>query len=112
MCYRSAGGAGAGHQCAALIRKDSSSMGGRGRQVVETTAANTSFAEHGRTSRFVRGLGLAIAVGAGYFLIDWLALSLWIEPHKESVFSFTPGGFAAGLLIALGPGARWPVSVG
>ena len=87
-------------------------MGGRGRQVVETTAANTSFAEHGRTSRFVRGLGLAIAVGAGYFLIDWLALSLWIEPHKESVFSFTPGGFAAGLLIALGPGARWPVSAG
>jgi signal transduction histidine kinase len=87
-------------------------MEGSGRQVVETTAANTSFAQHGRTSRFVRGLGLAIAVGAGYFLIDWLALSLWIEPYKESVFSFTPGGFAAGLLIALGPGARWPVSAG
>jgi signal transduction histidine kinase len=87
-------------------------MEGSGRQVVETTAANTSSAQPGRTSRFVRGLGLAIAVGAGYFLIDWLALSLWIEPYKESVFSFTPGGFAAGLLIALGPGARWPVSAG
>ncbi|HEX4556866.1 MAG TPA: ATP-binding protein [Xanthobacteraceae bacterium] len=87
-------------------------MEGSGRQAVETTAANTSFAEPGRTSRLVRGLGLAIAVGAGYFLIDWLALSLWIEPYKESVFSFTPGGFAAGLLIALGPRARWPVSAG
>jgi signal transduction histidine kinase len=79
---------------------------------VETTAANISFAEHSRTSRFVRGLGLAIAVGTGYFLIDWVALGLWIEPHKESVFSFTPGGFASGLLIALGPRARWPVSAG
>ena len=79
---------------------------------MEATAANISFAEHSRISRFVRKLGLAIAVGAGYFLIDWLALSLWIEPHKESVFSFTPGGFAAGLLIVLGPGARWPVSAG
>src|SRR4029077_15274506 len=88
------------------------SVGGRGRQVGETTAANTSFAQHGRASRFARGLGLAIAAGAGYFLIDWLALSLWIEPYKESVFSFTPGGFAAGLLITLGPGARWPVSAG
>jgi signal transduction histidine kinase len=74
---------------------------------VETTAA-----QNGRGNRFVRGVWLAIAVAAGYFLIDWLALSLWIEPHKESVFSFTPGGFAAGLLIALGPRARWPVSAG
>ena len=50
---------------------------------METTAANISFAEHSRTSRFVRGLGLAIAVGTGYFLIDWVALGLWIEPHKN-----------------------------
>ena len=34
------------------------------------------------------------------------------EPFRELVFTFPPGGLASGLLIVLGPTARWPVMVG
>jgi signal transduction histidine kinase len=56
-------------------------------------------------------LGLAVAVGISYFLAARLGLALLAKPEGVAVF-WPAAGISAGLLIALGPGARWPVVVG
>ena len=56
-------------------------------------------------------IGLAIAVGIAYFLAARLSLALLTKPDGVAVF-WPAAGVAAGVLIALGPLARWPVAAG
>ena len=55
--------------------------------------------------------GLAIAVAIAYFLSARLSLLLLTKPDGVAVF-WPASGVAAGILIALGPRARWPVALG
>jgi PAS domain S-box-containing protein len=52
-----------------------------------------------------------VAVGIVYFLAARLSLALLTKPDGVAVF-WPAAGVAAGVLIALGPGARWPVAAG
>jgi signal transduction histidine kinase len=61
--------------------------------------------------RWVTGIGLAVAVGSAYFLAAQLSLGLLIEPDGVAVF-WPAAGISSGVLIALGPQARWPVAAG
>ena len=54
---------------------------------------------------------LTVAVAIAYFLAARLALALLTKPDGVAVF-WPAAGVAAGLLIALGPRARWPVVIG
>jgi signal transduction histidine kinase len=63
------------------------------------------------TRRWVGSLGLAIAVGIAYFWAARLSLALLTKPDGVAVF-WPAAGVAAGVLIALGPGARLPVAIG
>jgi len=56
-------------------------------------------------------IGLAIAVGIVYFLAARFSLSLLTKPDGVAVF-WPASGVAAGVLIALGPRAKWPVAIG
>jgi len=60
---------------------------------------------------WLSGTGLAIAVAVTYFLGARLSLSLLNKPDGVAVF-WPAAGIAAGLLIAFGPRARWPVATG
>jgi signal transduction histidine kinase len=62
-------------------------------------------------SRWVGPIGLAVAVGAVYFLAARLSLALLTKPEGVAVF-WPAAGVSAGVLIALGSRARWPVVVG
>jgi signal transduction histidine kinase len=58
-----------------------------------------------------RALLLATAVGVVYFLTAYFSLGLLVEP--DGVAAFWPAaGVSSGILIALGPQARWPVAAG
>jgi signal transduction histidine kinase len=61
--------------------------------------------------RFGRPIGLAVAVGLIYFLAARLSLGLLTKPEGVAVF-WPAAGVSAGLLIALGPPARWPIVFG
>ncbi len=62
------------------------------------------------TRRWVNSIGLAVAVGVAYFLAARLSVSLLLD---EGVAVFWPAaGISSGILIALGPRARWPVLAG
>jgi PAS domain S-box-containing protein len=63
------------------------------------------------TRRWVSAIGLAVAVGIAYFLAARLSLSLLTKPDGVAVF-WPASGVAAGVLIAVGRGARWPVAIG
>ena len=63
------------------------------------------------TTRWVGSLGLAVAVGIVYFVAAQLSLSLLTKPEGVAVF-WPAAGVSAGVLIALGPRARWPVIAG
>ncbi len=63
------------------------------------------------TSRWVSSIGLAAAVGVAYFLAARLSLALLSKPDGVAVF-WPAAGVAAGILIALGSGARLPVAIG
>jgi PAS domain S-box-containing protein len=63
------------------------------------------------TRRWLRSIGLAVSVGIAYFLAARLSLALLTKPDGVAVF-WPASGVAAGVLIALGPGARMPVAVG
>lgn len=65
----------------------------------------------GSKPRWLVWLGLAAAVGAAYFLAARLSLFLLTEPDGVAVF-WPAAGVASGILIALGPTARWPVAAG
>jgi len=60
--------------------------------------------------QWVGGIGLAAAVGAGYFLAAAFSVRLILEPEGVAVF-WPAAGLSSGLLIAL-RGARWPVLAG
>ena len=61
--------------------------------------------------QWLGSVGLAVAVGISYFLAARLSLALLTKPEGVAVF-WPAAGVAAGVLIALGPRARWPVVVG
>jgi signal transduction histidine kinase len=61
--------------------------------------------------RWVRSIGLAAAVGLGYFLAADVSVRLILKPEGVAVF-WPAAGISSGLLIALGPHVRWPVLVG
>jgi MASE1 len=56
-------------------------------------------------------IGLAVAVGIVYFVAARLSLALLTKPEGVAVF-WPAAGVSAGVLIALGSRARWPVVVG
>jgi signal transduction histidine kinase len=61
--------------------------------------------------QWVDGIRLAAAVGAAYFLAAQLSLGLLMKPDGVAVF-WPAAGISSGVLIALGPRARWPVAAG
>jgi signal transduction histidine kinase len=62
-------------------------------------------------TRWTGLIALAAAVGLAYFLAARLSLALLTKPEGVAVF-WPAAGVAAGVLIALGPRARWPVVAG
>src|SRR6476646_648298 len=56
-------------------------------------------------------IGLAAAVGLAYFLTARFSVRLILESSGVAVF-WPAAGISSGLLIALGPHARWPVLAG
>ncbi len=58
---------------------------------------------------WVSDLWLAAAVGCGYFLAARLSLSLLLKPDGVAVF-WPAAGISSGILIALGPQVRLPVT--
>src|SRR5262249_18760637 len=60
--------------------------------------------------RWIELIGLAIALGIAYFLAARLSLYL-ILPDGVAVF-WPAAGVSAGVLVGLGPRARWPVVAG
>src|SRR5215470_1805547 len=69
------------------------------------------FAVGDPTRQWVGGFGLAAVVGLGYFLAADFSVRLLLEPEGVAVF-WPAAGISSGLLIALGPHARWPVLAG
>ena len=63
------------------------------------------------TQRWVRSVGLAAAVGLTYFLTAKFSVRLILESSGVAVF-WPAAGISSGILIALGPHARWPVLAG
>ena len=63
------------------------------------------------THRWVRSIVLAAAVGLAYFLVADFSVHLILKPEGVAVF-WPAAGLSSGILIALGPHARWPVSAG
>jgi signal transduction histidine kinase len=61
--------------------------------------------------RWAGSLGIAAGVGAAYFLAAQLSLGLLMQPDGVAVF-WPAAGVSSGVLIALGPRARWPVAAG
>jgi signal transduction histidine kinase len=59
----------------------------------------------------VGSIGLAVVVGIVYFLAARLSLALLTKPEGVAVF-WPAAGVSAGVLIALGSRAAWPVVVG
>jgi signal transduction histidine kinase len=56
-------------------------------------------------------VGLAAAVVVAYFLAARLSVGLVLKPEGVAVF-WPAAGISSGVLIALGPQARWPVAAG
>ena len=65
---------------------------------------------HLRGAAWIRGIGIAAAVGIAYFLAAELSNSFLITP--ETVIFWPAAGIASGALVALWSIARWPVLVG
>jgi signal transduction histidine kinase len=62
-------------------------------------------------TRWVGAIGLAVGVGIAYFVAARLSLAMLTKPEGVAVF-WPAAGVSAGVLIALGSRARWPVVVG
>jgi signal transduction histidine kinase len=75
-------------------------------QVVSTSVASSILAH-----RWTSSLGLAVAVGVGYFFAARLSLALLTKPDGVAVF-WPAAGISAGVLIGLGSNARLPVVAG
>jgi signal transduction histidine kinase len=80
------------------------------RQDLSRQLQHELFAET-RLTRWVGGLGLAVAIGIAYFVAARLSLALLTKPEGVAVF-WPAAGISAGLLIALGTQVRWPVVAG
>jgi signal transduction histidine kinase len=63
------------------------------------------------TRRWTGSLGLALAIAVTYFIAARLSLALLTEPDGVAVF-WPAAGVSSGVLIALGRGARLPVTIG
>jgi signal transduction histidine kinase len=63
------------------------------------------------TPRWLADAGLAVAVGAVYFLVARLSVGLVLQPTGVAVF-WPAAGITSGFLIAVGRRARWPVAAG
>jgi integral membrane sensor domain MASE1 len=63
------------------------------------------------TQRWVGSIGLAAAVGLAYFVAADFSVRLIVKPEGVAVF-WPAAGISSGILIALGPRARWPVLAG
>ena len=63
------------------------------------------------SQRWVTSIGIAAAVGLAYFLAAKLSLGLLMKPGGVAVF-WPAAGVSSGVLIALGPHARWSVAAG
>jgi signal transduction histidine kinase len=61
--------------------------------------------------RWLGGVLLAAVVGVAYFLAGRLGVGLVMKPEGVAVF-WPAAGISTGVLIALGPRARWPVAAG
>src|SRR5438132_2898708 len=77
---------------------------------------NPTQVQHGQSTgldltRWGGAIALAVAVGIVYFLAARLSLALLTKPEGVAVF-WPAAGVSAGVLIALGSPARWPVVVG
>jgi len=68
------------------------------------------FAAGDLARQWVRGIGLAAAVGVGYFLAAAFSVRFILEPEGVAVF-WPAAGLSSGLLIVLRR-ARWPVLAG
>ena len=64
----------------------------------------------GPPGSWVSDAWLAVAVGCGYFLAARLSLGLLLQPDGVAVF-WPAAGISSGILIALGPQVRSPVTV-
>ena len=60
------------------------------------------------TRQWVRGTGLAAAIGLAYFVAADFSVRLLVEPEGVAVF-WPAAGISSGILIAFGSPARWPV---
>src|SRR5215469_7549962 len=78
-------------------------------QTLREQAEERLFAEVSSMRGWVGPIGLTVVVGVAYFLAARLSLLLLTKPDGVAVF-WPAAGVAAGVLIALGPGARWPVA--
>jgi len=82
------------------------------RLLASMTAA---IANHGSSpvgaTQWSRSIGLAVAVGVGYFLAAQLGLVLLTTAEPVAVF-WPASGISIGLLVAFGPWARVPVATG
>ncbi|WP_084800807.1 MASE1 domain-containing protein [Bradyrhizobium sp. Tv2a-2] len=75
----------------------------------------TTQVQHGRAqidlTRWAGSIGLTVAIGIVYFVAARLSLALLTQPEGVAVF-WPAAGISAGVLIALGQSARWPVVIG
>ena len=62
-------------------------------------------------TRWAGSIGLTVAIGIVYFVAARLSLALLTKPEGVAVF-WPAAGVSAGVLIALGARARWPVVIG
>ena len=64
------------------------------------------------TRQWVRGIGIAAAVGFAYYLtVEVTILGLVLQPEDIAVF-WPAAGISSGFLISIGARARWPVVAG
>ena len=68
-------------------------------------------AADGLARRSAGNIGLAAVVGLAYFLAARLSVDLVLKPEGVAVF-WPAAGISSGVLIGLGPRARWPVAAG
>ena len=65
----------------------------------------------GLARRALASVGLAVAVGVAYFFAARLSVGLVLKPEGVAVF-WPAAGISSGILIVLGPRARWAVAAG
>jgi signal transduction histidine kinase len=57
-------------------------------------------------------IGISAMAGTLYFLTSQVSQTYMVEPYGVAAFCWPAAGVSTGFLIALGPGARWPVLSG